>query len=105
MACTFLQFIFISPSSTESIKIKCYCSTDKEGKEEYLRPFIRIGLYWICGLLWSLAAFSHTVCLPLAERGCFVSVFLRNFYVKIQPDDLINGRLRREWIGEVSGAF
>jgi len=27
MACTFLQFIFISPSSTESIKIKFYRST------------------------------------------------------------------------------
>ena len=28
MACTFLQFIFISPSSAESIKIKFYRSTD-----------------------------------------------------------------------------
>ena len=28
MACSFLQFIFISPSSAESIKIKFYRSTD-----------------------------------------------------------------------------
>ena len=28
MACTFLQFIFISPSSAESIKIKFYRCTD-----------------------------------------------------------------------------
>jgi len=47
------------------------------------------------------------VCLVLAGReSCsFVLVILRNLRVKVQPNDLRNGTLRRERIGQVSDAF
>jgi len=49
----------------------------------------------------------NSFCLVLArrERGSFVLVILRNLLVKVQSNDLRNGRLRRERIGQVSDAF
>jgi len=67
--------------------------------------FISCLVNFCTGSALRAARSAHAHCAAARFAGCFVLVFLRNLRVKMQSNDLRNGRLRRERIGEVSDAF